>query len=362
MKEKPEEHDVIIIGGGVSGCYLASKLKGFDVLVLEKSRQTKKDSGIVSTRFDSLVGNKSLVFGNINEMEFVSPARHVFSMKSSNPIAYRLDREGLELHLRGRAGKKLRYERAESIGFGRDSATVETQQGSYSCNLLVGADGALSAVRNACGFRRPKIFYGLISEQQRPELEGKFRVHLNKHYSPDFFSWELSNEYGLVTAKRPLEYFGFFRKKEGLAASAVAGAPIPVGFTRSFRDNCILVGDSCGQTKPLTGGGLIFSMLAARHAADVIRRAFEEDYFKADLLGLYERKWQMEIGWEIRKQLFFRSMYRRLTNAAIDRLFLDFGKHLEDVASFDYDQLSRLAYKMPKWKLLKNFLSIAAGI
>ncbi|MBI5060821.1 MAG: NAD(P)/FAD-dependent oxidoreductase [Candidatus Aenigmarchaeota archaeon] len=361
MAQNTEMHDVIVIGGGIAGCYLANKLKGLDVLVMEKSTATKKDSGIVSTRYDALMGNKA-VSEEIYRMEFVSPSNNILTMSSEKPIAYRLNRSKFEETLRKKLGKHVRYERADSIRFSNDGVFVGTDACDYECRLLVGADGALSLARDACGFRRPNIFYGLISEQKKPALNEMFRVYLNKYYSPDFFVWELQNEYGIITAKRPMEYFNFFRIRAELEKNRIYGSPIAIGLTKSFRDNCILLGESCGQTKPLTGGGLIFSMLSAKHAADVISRAFNEDYFRADLLGLYERRWRAELGWEIRKQMFFRSIYRRLTNAAIDRLFLDFGKYLENIHAFDYDHLSKLAYKMPKWKLLKAFLNIAAGM
>jgi len=355
------DYDVIIVGAGVAGATLAGKLKKSSVLILEKESGHKTDSGIVSTRYLKLVGRRSLIEEKIREMTFISPSGNTFTMTSERPFAYRLKRKAFSKHIRSKAKKKISHEEAVSVDFHSGGAVVRTNDDAYTCSVVVGCDGANSLVRRHAGIQAPKICYGLISENSMPELAGSFHVHLNKYFSPDFFAWMLSKEYGMMTAIRPREYFDFFSNKMGLQQKDVSGAAIPIGFTKSYGDNCMLLGDAAGQTKPLTGGGIIFSMLCAGHAANVIKMAFEQEYFKADLLSIYERRWRREIGWEIKKQLWLRGLYRKLTNRQIEKLFADFGQQLSKTKEFDYDRLSSIAYRLPKWKMLSTLISVMAG-
>jgi flavin-dependent dehydrogenase len=355
-----DEYDVVIVGAGVAGSVLAKKLGRLNVLVIEKERGHKVDSGIVSTRYDHLIGKKSLIEEKLHEMMFTSPSNKSFSIKSEKPFAYRLKRKKFSKYLRSRVRKNIVYENVNSVIFG-EGATVRTDKNEYQCSLVIGCDGAHSLVREAAGIKPPKISFGILAEKRTPELNGRFNVYLNKYFSPDFFAWMLSNEYGLITAVRPQDCMEYFMKKLSLKSDELHGSAIPVGFVRSYADNCILLGDSAGQTKPLTGGGIIFSMLCVRHAADVIKMAFEQDYFKKDLLGFYEKRWKREIGPEIGRQLFLRNMYRHFTNRQIDTLFDEFGASLEKISTFDYDKLSSIAYRLPKWKLVKTFISTFSG-
>lgn len=352
------DYDIIIVGAGVAGAALARKLRRGRVLVLEKDRGHKTDSGIVSKQYDKLIGKKGLIAERLYEMRFISPTEKTFSIRSDIPFAYRLKRAEFSQYLRSRIKNKISYEKALSVTFSKEGAEVRTPKNTYTCSVVVGCDGANSIVREAAGMKQPKLCYGLISKNKHPELKGMFNVYLNKYFSPDFFAWMLSDEYGLISAIRSAEYFSFFAKKMATNKKNIQGAAIPIGMTKSYADNCLLLGDSAGQTKPLTGGGIIFSLLASRHAAEVIKMALEQDYFKGDLLCLYEKRWKREIGMEIKKQLLLRSMYRWLTNKQIDNLFSVFGDHLSKIKEFDYDRLSAVAYRMPKWKMARTLLSI----
>ncbi|MBI2971138.1 MAG: NAD(P)/FAD-dependent oxidoreductase [Candidatus Aenigmarchaeota archaeon] len=352
-------HDVIIVGSGVAGGYLAQKLEGLDVLVVEKSKDASlKDSGIVSSRFFDFVRVGRLVEHEITEMRAVAPSGNSFYLRSEKPFAYLLDRLELSRFLMKGAARsaEMAFEMVKDVEYFKSHVHVTTNEGSYDARMVVGADGALSKVRKSMGISPPgKMYAGMFVRSQEPVGEG-VDVFFNKYYSPDFFSWTIgqNREYGLITSIRPAEYLDYFRGHQGLPEGTLRSYLVPAGFTRSYGDRALLVGESCGQVKPISGGGIVFSLVAARHAARVIREAFANDRFDARMLGNYERLWRGELSWEIRLQLLVRNAYRWLTNKDIEKLFRDFGPRIEDARGFDYDHLSGIVSGLPKWKLMQH--------
>jgi len=346
-------YDVIVVGAGVAGSYLASKLDK-DVLVLEKNRKTKKDSGIVSRKILEFLPKK-VVSRGIKTMRFFSPSGLSFSLKSAEPFAYFLKGDfSSYLRKKARKNSKVRYETVNNIEYLKDFVIVHTDNNDYECRLLVGADGANSVVRRTIGIKGPKIFLGMLV---RARTDDEIKIYLNKYFSPDFFSWIIPGEYGLITAIRPKDYFEYFKKTSNLPEGRFYSSPIPIGYTKSYFHRTLLIGDSCGMTKPLTGGGTIFSLTACNYAEQTIKEAFLADRFDPSFLKGYEKKWKKSFGNEIRKQMLFRKIYRRLTNKDIDNLFKEFGLPIERLEEFDYDHFSKSWRNMPKLKLLKFFIT-----
>jgi flavin-dependent dehydrogenase len=353
-------YDVIVVGAGVAGSYIASKLDA-DVLVLEKDKDIfLKDSGIVSSSFKDFF-NANLIQNNIKQMQFLSPSGIEFVLNADEPFAYLLKRRLFSFHLRKLARKnaKIRYETVRKINYLHNSVEVHTDSGVYESKLVVGTDGATSLVRKFMGVPSPTLYTGIFSRAKLPIESNQIKIYLNKYFSPDFFSWIIpqNSEYGITTAIRPYEYFEFFKNKLHLPEGEVYSALIPLGFTKSYANRIILVGDACGQAKPLSGGGIIFSLIASKHAINIINEACSKKRFDEEFLAEYESLWKKELGSEVRKQILARKIYRKLTNQDIDKLFRDFGPAIEKIEEFDYDRLTELWRKMPKWKLLKFFIT-----
>jgi flavin-dependent dehydrogenase len=192
-------------------------------------------------------------------------------------------------------------------------------------------------------------------------MEGEIEVYLNKYFSPDFFSWKIpqNGEYGLITALHPKDYYSYFIRKMNFPRGSFHASLIPVGTVRSYSNRTLLVGDACGMTKPLTGGGIIFSLMAAKHAASAAEQALDAGRYDSSFLSSYEKNWKKDFGSEILLQILFRKMYRKMTNREIDKMLWDFGPSIEKInfCAADYDKLSSLWVKMPKIKMLKTILS-----
>ncbi len=345
-------HDVIIAGCGLGGGYLNKLLSdGTDVKVIEKNRKiAPRDSGIVSRRFDALLeGAENFIGHEIHSMKINSATRS-FMLRSDDAFAYILKREKLLKSLRKE--KNICYETITNVIYSKDKVIVETNKAVHEAKILIGCDGAASAARRHAGIESPALYTGMLARTSEIEYD-EINVFFNKFFSPDFFSWTIpqNKEFGLVTGISPRERMEYFRKNLLLKKGRIYAYPIPVGITKSYSNRALLLGDACGQTKPTTCGGIIFSMLAARHAAATINESLEKGAFNEKFLSRYEKKWMHEFGNEIKKQVLFRKAYRNMSNKDIDHLFDAFGKHIEGLKNFDYDKLSMSLGKMPKIKM-----------
>ena len=92
--------------------------------------------------------------------------------------------------------------------------------------------------------------------------------------------------------------------------------PIP----KTFGDRVLAVGDAGGFTKPTTGGGIFYSLLTATWAAETIAEAFQVGRFDEGFLGRYEKRWQEDLGQELRVADWLRGLVSKCTDREIDVL------------------------------------------
>jgi flavin-dependent dehydrogenase len=89
---------------------------------------------------------------------------------------------------------------------------------------------------------------------------------------------------------------------------------------RTYADRVLAVGDAAGLAKPTTGGGIYYSLLSGRLAADVLVPALAQDRTDAGTLRSYESQWQSRLGPELRAGMAFRTLAARFDDNAIDAL------------------------------------------
>jgi len=362
MQKDFVKSDVIVIGAGIAGSYLAHLLskEGIDVVLIEKTKKIKIDSGIVSTDIKNFLKIKeNLIIDKIKKMNFFS-SKYNFELSSKKPFAYILKRKELGKYLRRlsiKSGAVLFYDECKKIKINK-YFYIGGKNNKYKCKILVGCDGANSIVRKFLGIEEPKFAMGFIHRFKKDLGIKEISVYHDKKYSKRFFGWIIpqNKEIGLMTeikdSKTNISKFLKDKIKENINKKDYFHL-IPITTTKSFYENAILVGDACGQTKPLTGGGIIYSLICAEKAKDAIINHIE--YNKK--LEIYEKLWKKEIYKDVLFQKFIRDIYESLNNNQIDKIFRNVDKiELED---FKYDRsfsfLKEFIKKEPK-KAAKLFI------
>jgi flavin-dependent dehydrogenase len=89
---------------------------------------------------------------------------------------------------------------------------------------------------------------------------------------------------------------------------------------RTCLDRVLVVGDAGGFTKPTTGGGIFYSLLTASLAASTLVEGFGQGRLDEAFLARYERRWQEELGADLRTGDWLRQIVTRCSDAEIDLL------------------------------------------
>ncbi len=316
-------HDIIIVGAGVAGSHFAKSLpENVDYIIIDPNDIYLKDSGSVSKRifdfYPDVRVKKNIrrlkIVGHDIEREFVH----------DEPFAYVIDR--LRFWKTLRHGLSIVKEHVISI----NGNNVTTNHGVYRAKTIVGADGALSVVRNSLGIKS-KIYFGAFGFAH-PEYDG-YEVHFDKSYG-DGFAWKIpTGEYGLISRKNTLKNLKRF---SGKRLKNIHAYPVPMGLQHSYRKNCILIGDAASQVKPITFGGIIYSLISAEIASKFYLHPRE-----------YERRWRSVLGFEIFLGEIYRDIYKYTPQK-----FVNIAIKLLKVSNIDYDFILSKTLK----NLFHNFM------
>ena len=348
-----ESVDALVVGAGPAGSTAAHRLasQGHRVLVVEehgKVGEPVQCAGLVSRRVLELAGSESFVRLAVRGATVFGPSLGSVSFKAEAPRAYVIDRRALDVHLADRAARsgaefrtQTRFDRRlGSNAEGVQVRLVENEGRAYevSARVVLGADGVSSAVARAFGLRRPveilPAFEGEIPES--PGDPDSVEVFLGRAIAPGLFGWWIPDGAGGArigvaadadgTTAR--EYYGrlvgHLERRFGTRLSAPTGylvSGIPIGaLPKTHGERVLLVGDAAAQVKPLSGGGIFTGMRCAEIAASVAHAALGRNDLSDRGLAEYDRAWRAELGEELRKALYLRRVFTRLSDPELDAL------------------------------------------
>lgn len=247
-----------IIGGGICGLYLAWQLslQGHKVTVFEKKERIGKKacSGLFSERILELIPeSRKLIENEISSVLIHFPQRTVrinFSRKFL--VMSHFDLDNLAAQLAQKAGAEIVLNHSIDVmprGF----------------ENIIGCDGPNSFVRRNLGLKNPDYrlaIQGFINKQDSSDYVETWPVN-------NGFIWKIprgkETEYGVISnsqeAKPLLE--GFL-KENNLQLKELQAGLVPQGFIVPFHPSITLCGDASGLTKPWSGGGVIWGLIAAQ--------------------------------------------------------------------------------------------------
>jgi flavin-dependent dehydrogenase len=266
-----------------------------------------------------------------------------------SPVAYTVRRERFDEYLIrvARESGAVVREGEEVLSLERDGngVAVHTAKRSERAQLIVGADGCFSKVREFAGYgpwKRDAV-YCVIAEIPLPEAEIGEMFHdcLTVHYGL------VDHGYGWIFPKRDRVSAGIggrgaeprslpallraFVGSHGLRYDGrVRGCFLPVfpARRRSFSDRVILAGDAAGFVDAFTGEGIRFALASGRIAGASAALCRERGDFSRKALERYEDVWYAEFGGDLLRSA-------RMTEFAFRRKSLFFGVALGNGAALE---------------------------
>ncbi len=303
----------VVLGAGPAGLTVGIELlrKGFEVKIYDTKNRVghpQHCTGVVSKRFIELIGLPRRYILNQYRGVNLWIYEESFEFTTSESKAFTIDRIGYELWL-----YKILLDYGGEVYLSRKMPPKD---------IHIDATGAVTYIKDKVGSVLPGLQrYGVA----RNEIgNDRVSVFINKEFIPDFFGWAVPIKdnicrIGLASKlgnlRRALDYIkdkinSYFPsdKRNSLYGFVIVG-----GHRKKFYDpltNKVYVGDSAGQTKPSTGGGLLYMTLASKMLSQRMGDGYE-------YIDLYESM----LGREIFIQKFIREITLKLNKDDIISLF-----------------------------------------
>ena len=366
-------YDVIVVGAGPAGSYIAHELasSGYDVAVFEEKNAPGLNvccTGIISTEcFQSLDPGTDVILTKVNSAKFFSPSGRCLRLQTEKVQAYVVNRllfdKAIASKAQSQGAQYFFSSPVIDIIPGKDSIQAET--------LCFGAREIFSAraVVLANGFKPKlpwrldlgKIENFLVGAQAEIEMKNvdEFEVYFGQAIAPGAFAWlvptSINKAYvGLLAisqAKLHLQKLLNNLSCQGRITSRevkIGQKAIPVGtLARSYGDRVLVIGDAAGHVKPTTGGGIYFGHLGAKIAAEVLDEALRSDNLTAGQLSRYQKRWKVKMGKELSRGYWARWAYGKLSDRQIEGIFNVLGSDgmaeaLLNSGDFSFDWHSKL--------------------
>ena len=325
-------YDVVVAGGSIAGLAFAaeSSKRGLSVLVLEEHDEIgepEKCDGLVSLRGLRRYGfapKKEVVQNQIASGAVHSPSGKDLVVNATALEVVVLDRSAYDKQVAEKAeswGATIRTgRRAEGFSETHDGVVVRAGQESFDAKFYVDASGPASSPRHGI---MPAAKYEIEADWIRERV---VEVFLDAEKYPGFFAWVIPFGPGLAKVGVAGHGLHGFRALDAFLQSRPhkvlrkVSAPIYVGGpARSFvSGRRLAVGESAGQVKPTTAGGIMTSIAGAVLAARWVGDAVQLN--DVSLVANYQADWENRFLKEMRSMLRLRGVFEKLSNGDLDSM------------------------------------------
>lgn len=362
-------HDVVVIGAGPAGLAAAEALatRGWDVLVLEEHEQVGYPvhcTGVVGREaFDELALPRETILGFARAAVFRAADGLSVAVESDRSVAAVVDRGRFDTCLAARAveagvhletGRPVRHlevgAREVLAWTGRDALPRRARACVLAC-------GAKYRFNRELGLGVPRVFLQSAQVEVPFPDAPRVEVQFGREIAPGGFAWTVpfardGRSYarlGLMCTRDVGRRFVAYALDRARRAGLEEFMPPPprlkflplAPVSRTYSARVLAVGDAAGLVKPTTGGGIYYSLLSGRLAAETLDTALATDRLDARALRAYETRWRERLGAEIRAGLAFRTLAVRLTDRAV-RALIELAQIdglvplVEEAASFNW--------------------------
>ena len=365
-----EKYDVIIVGGGPAGCITGEHIKHGKVLIIEEHQEIGvplQCAGLISKKGVEELGNPKGCVNKVRGAHIYSKNNHitvgneeiracVFERKvMDKDIAIRASKNKNVHFLLKAHGKLLINDNLKTkklnLSFLKNNSKNDNNDNNKNLyglsikhlgneykafpKIIIGADGAKSYLGKSANISgKREILSGAQLEMVNvANIDDDFvYVFYDKKYCKDFFMWIIPMgkdraRVGLCDSGNTYSKLLNFINNHPVASEILKNAvpvefsvgALPIGYSKSVKNNLMLVGDSAGQVKPLSGGGLYYGAKCAKICGKIVDEYLTNNY-DLNYLKNYENLWKKEIGNEIDFGLRFRRIIKRMDNKSMDML------------------------------------------
>ena len=309
MEERSFEHyDVCIVGASIASNYLTYLLSksNLKIVVLEDHREIGlpfQCAGIISQKLSQLIElPKEIVLNRVTTAKIVNSSGKFIKL-SGDEHPYIIDRIALDrlyynkikddpniTYYFGEKYKSFEYR----IDDGKRYLLIESSKRSIKTKLLIGCDGPLSSVGKQLGVKN----YVLYASQIRIKAsfnEDEAAMYFDPQWK-QLFGWIVPEgnhvfRIGIAAAKNVNKCFKRYLEELNVDIDNKIdqqGGIIPYGIMNKIAfDNILLLGDSAGQVKATTGGGIIMLLTAAKIASNCVNLCFKNEDFSKGFIKKY---------------------------------------------------------------------------
>jgi geranylgeranyl reductase family protein len=362
-------HDVLVIGAGPAGSMTAYHLAkaGLRVAVLESKvfpREKACGGGLLARTVQRVpIDLSPILRGTMRRVSVSLEMRDVHTRSSPSPLVYTVLRSEFDHFLMQAAeaagATVLQGVRARGFEKNGDGATtVVSDQGTFTGDCLVGADGANSVVSRLLNARenffwQAAVYCEVPAELLNPSAVGWDCMNIDWGTFPSGYAWAFpKRDFVNIGAGGPIRiarhlrnYASRFSHACGLVKCGsveklrFTGHQLPslTKRTQVAGGNTILVGDAAGLVDPFTGDGLCLAFRSAEIAAASILEALGKG---SRILDDYRHQLMADAASELRcarnllsLSTIFPSMMYRLFRYN-DRAWARFCRILQGTSSF----------------------------
>ena len=354
-----DRYDVVVVGAGPAGSIAAKNAaqNGLDVLLIEKRQEigdpVRCAEGVGKLHLrQHIEPDPRWICADVKGSRIFSPDGTMVEMAeevSGGEVGYVLERKLFDRALANKAASAgadvMVKTRATGLIIENDTVCGVNvmhlgKESTIRCKIVIGADGVESKIGRWAGIDTSLKLSDIETCAQflvaGIDVDQDYCVfYLGNEIAPAGYVWIfpkgnnqanvgigiLGSKSGEKRAEELLTDFVSKHMPQGkIIEMVVGGVPVCGSIECTIANGLMLVGDAARQSDPITGGGIINAMDAAKIAADVATKAIAAGDVSTNMLQEYERTWRATLGHEIDNGLIVKEAFTNFTDEELNSL------------------------------------------